>query len=121
MCFSTAGGTRQEAFLQTDGLSLPLPPRPPLAVTLVPSATSAAGRGSSALRACSLNTGKRGGGWVVDTASGNQRGANGEPALREGVRASVCMYKRASERASSPLEKHRIKGGLTTTQLHLPF
>lgn len=58
---------------------------------------------------------------MVDTASGNQREANGEPALYEGVHASVRIYKRASERASSPFEKHRIKREITTTQLQLPF
>lgn len=47
---------------------------------------------------------------MVDTASGNQREANGEAALCEGVRASVCIYKRASESASSPFEKPQIKG-----------
>ena len=58
---------------------------------------------------------------MVDAASGNQREANGKPALSEGVHASVCIYKRARERASSPFEKPQIRREITTTQLHLPF
>lgn len=60
-------------------------------------ATSALGRGSSALQAWSLETGKCGGGSVVDGASGNQSAANGKPALYEGVHASACTYNRARE------------------------
>lgn len=42
---------------------------------------------------------------MVDGASGNQSGANGKPALHEGVHASDCMY----NRASSPFEKLGIR------------